>query len=76
MRQYLTLMHRRPKFTLGLIAIAALGVLCQIVAHSNVVHSPPDSVFRQLAGSLGDAFIIAAVLAVLDRTKTPEAGKA
>lgn len=65
LRQYLTLMHRRPKFTLGLIAIAALGVLCEIVAHNNVVHSPPDSVFRQLAGSLGDAFIIAAVLAVL-----------
>jgi hypothetical protein len=65
MRRYLTLVHRRPKFALGLVAVAALGVLCEIAAYSDVVHSAPGSLFRQLTGGFGDAFIVAAVLAVL-----------
>lgn len=65
LRQYMTLVHRRPKFALGLIAVAALGVLCEVVAYTDVVHSPSKGVFRELAGAFGDAFIVAAVLAIL-----------
>jgi hypothetical protein len=65
LRQYRTLLRRRPKFALILIAVAALGILCEVAAHADLVHSPSDGAFRHLAGAFGDAFIVAALLAIL-----------
>jgi hypothetical protein len=65
LRQYMALVHRRPMFFMGIMAVAALGLLCEVAAHTNLIWAPSDEAFRQLANGFGDAFIIAAVLAIL-----------
>jgi len=64
-RKYLTLVHRRPKFAVGLIAVLVIGVLLEIAGNTDVAHIPSHGAYRQLTSSLGDALIVAAVLAIL-----------
>jgi len=65
LRKYLTLVHRRPKFAVGLIAVLVIGVLLEIAGNTDVAHIPSHGAYRQLMSSLGDALIVAAVLAIL-----------
>jgi hypothetical protein len=65
LKQYLAMVRRRPKFTVGLMAVAALGALGQVMAYTSLITSPSQSALRQLAGGFGDAFIVAVVLAFL-----------
>jgi hypothetical protein len=64
-RRYLTLVHRRPKFAVGLIGVFVVGILLEIAGDTDLAHIPSHSVFQQFLGSLGDALIVAAVLAAL-----------
>ena len=65
LRRYTALIHRRTKFFLGIAAVAVLGGLCEVAAHTSVVWNSSDQAFRQLTNGFGDAFIIAAVLAMV-----------
>lgn len=65
LRQYLTLVRRRPGFLIGLLVLVALGALCEVLAYATVTGGSSESPLRQLASGFGDAFIIAAVLAIL-----------
>jgi hypothetical protein len=64
-RKYLTLVHRRPKFAVGLIVVFVAGVLLELAGDTDLAHVPSHDVYRQFLGSLGDALIVAAVLAAL-----------
>lgn len=64
-RKYLTLVHRRPKFAVGLIAVFVGGVLLELAGDTGLAHVPSHGAYRQFLGSLGDALIVAAVLAAL-----------
>jgi hypothetical protein len=64
-RKYRTLLHRRPKFAVGLIAVFAVGVLLEIAGSTDLAHVPSHDVYRQFLSSFGDALIVAAVLAAL-----------
>ena len=65
MRKYLALVHRRPKFAVGLIAVFVVGILFEIAGNTGLAHIPEHGAYRQLLGSLGDALIVASVLASL-----------
>ena len=64
-RKYLTLVHRRPKFAVGLIAVFAVGVLFEIAGNTDLAHVSSHDVYREFLSSFGDALIVAAVLAAL-----------
>jgi hypothetical protein len=63
-RQYLALLRHRRAFVAGLVLLLALACGFQVVAYTSLAGHLPESV-RHLAGGLGDALIIAAVLALL-----------
>jgi len=65
LRQYLVLMGRRRPFAIGLGIVLILAVVCDVVAHTNLVWISGQESERSLAGSLGDALLIAFILALL-----------
>ncbi|MGC2304972.1 hypothetical protein [Candidatus Binatus sp.] len=63
LKQYLTTIHHRWRFVVALIVIFALGAF--LVFMSRSVIGPDDEPWQGLAAGLGDAFIIAVVVALL-----------
>src|SRR2546429_1938847 len=57
--------RRRPKFLLALTALFAVGVGLILFSQGTVIKGWHREWARDLAGALGDAFIIAALLAAL-----------
>jgi hypothetical protein len=64
-RKYLTLVHRRPTFAVGLIAVFVVGVQLEIAGNTDLAHVSSHDAYRQFLSSFGDALIVAAVLAAL-----------
>jgi hypothetical protein len=65
LRQYLVLMGRRRPFAFGLGIVLIVAVACDVAAHTNLVWAAGQESERTLAGSFGDALLIAFVLALL-----------
>ena len=65
LRQYLVLMGRRRPFAVGLGIVLLVAVVCDVIAHTNLVWGTGQESERTLAAGFGDALIIAFILALL-----------
>lgn len=59
------MLQRRRSFLLGIAGLAAMGAGFVVVSATSALSSHPEYWVRRLLGSLGDAFVIAALLAFL-----------